>query len=318
VAGVRVPGILQSLYRQATTPVVMLLSLIFLKKPESTWKDHLRSFYTVYHYVGVISIIAGILVVLIPDIPSESNNSLIWWQVVYILSDIPKAFSMLYKEHSLKSVDLNVWYLNAWVAAFQFPLEFVFGPIVALGTGLPIQEIPENLWHAFLCFLTGTNFITKSRGFTCSEIASCIYSPHTVCCDSCDGSLPISTIPAVYIVILYFLIHLGQTYFVTALVKHTSATFLYLLLALIVPLSSVTFALPFLMTNHVESFNVYKGVGLVVITGGLLIYTLAGELLKVILCDLCKQNPKQENSQSKDDSAVLIAIKSTSSEELDE
>jgi len=81
---------------------------------------------------------------------------------VYILiligSCIPGAASNVYKEYSLKNNHVDVWYLNAWVAFWQFLFGLLTAPLVFtdIGSGgnpISPEHLGDYLKSSVLCFI---------------------------------------------------------------------------------------------------------------------------------------------------------------------
>lgn len=56
-----------------------------------------------------------------------------------VLSCIPMCLSSVYKEKALGDDDIDVIYLNGWVAVFQFLAGLVFAAPSAYAMGLPVS-----------------------------------------------------------------------------------------------------------------------------------------------------------------------------------
>jgi hypothetical protein len=107
------------------------------------------------------------------------------WDFIFFLATVPMALSAVYKQIAFESVDLDVWWLNGWVAVFQFVVGLTYAPLAAVMTGLPTDQIRGNIWDGLRCFIMGTNFITTN-----CEIGPLCGTALLPCCDSCDGSIP--------------------------------------------------------------------------------------------------------------------------------
>ena len=59
--------------------------------------------------------------------------------------------------------DMDVWYLNGYVAIWQFLIGLIYAPLAAVMTGLAVSDIPTNMWQGAQCWLLGTNFVTRER-----------------------------------------------------------------------------------------------------------------------------------------------------------
>jgi len=71
------------------------------------------------------------------------------WLFLLLLSNIPACLSSLYKEVALDTIDLNVIYLNTWVAFFQFLLTFPAILPSTLIQDIPLRDLPTNIMNGF-------------------------------------------------------------------------------------------------------------------------------------------------------------------------
>lgn len=77
------------------------MSIIFLKTK-----------YLKTQYAGALVIMAGVAVVIVPTIVAggSSDNSVVF-NLIFLLSTLPQAFSSIYKELAFGDIDLDVNYL---------------------------------------------------------------------------------------------------------------------------------------------------------------------------------------------------------------
>lgn len=61
--------------------------------------------------------------------------------------------SSVYKESALRGEDIDVVYLNGWIAVFQFLIGLPLLWPSALASNLPIDDLIPNLIDGFWCFL---------------------------------------------------------------------------------------------------------------------------------------------------------------------
>jgi hypothetical protein len=52
------------------------------------------------------------------------------YALFFLSSALPTALSNTYKESSLKAIEMDIYYLNAWVALFQFGMGIPLAPLV--------------------------------------------------------------------------------------------------------------------------------------------------------------------------------------------
>ena len=107
------------LVQQSAIPISMLISKIALQAQ-----------YTFSQYLGATVVLFGIAVVLIPNFitpssgtdasGSEGGDFELLWIFVLVLSCVPMCLSSVYKEKALGEMEIDVVYLNGWVAIYQF------------------------------------------------------------------------------------------------------------------------------------------------------------------------------------------------------
>lgn len=137
---------------QGVLPLNMALSAYFL-----------RTRYERTHFLGAaLALGAGVIQVL-PGLLQGGGGSgtattgaeVGLWLGVYFLGLLPTAGSNVYKEGLLKATTgLDVWYVNALVAAFQLALGLLSFPLVALpftAGAVPIRRLPSYLAAAAAC-----------------------------------------------------------------------------------------------------------------------------------------------------------------------
>jgi drug/metabolite transporter (DMT)-like permease len=99
------------LVQQSAIPISMALSALFL-----------GARYTKPQYTGATIVIGGIIAVLLPTFFTSSSSlppEQLIWVFAIIISNVPSVYSSVYKEKALGEVDIDVVYLNGWVAIFQ-------------------------------------------------------------------------------------------------------------------------------------------------------------------------------------------------------
>jgi len=257
-----------------------------------TWGKHLKSFYSAAQYVGALIIMSGLVVSVWPDVVTGGAGQASG-DIVFFCSTIPIAVSAVYKEIAFKSVsDMDVWYLNGYVAVPQFVLGLLYAPLAAYMTKLPLHDIPSNLWNGLQCWLLGRNFITRDYGWDCSEEVDCGGDDTPMCCDSCDGRYPrVSALPALWGVLAYMFANICYNIFLVLVIKHGSAALMYATSTLVLPLGSVAFTIHALMGLHAKDFTPYTGGGLGVVLLGLFIYRFVDMYIK------SRQAKKDKESQ---------------------
>ena len=91
---------------------------------------YLKTNYKPNHYLGAFLTLYGVLVAFIPEMMNGAGNLNIFWLVVYIFSIVPSVLSYLYKEKHLKTDNLDIWWMNAWISIWQLLFGLLTFPIV--------------------------------------------------------------------------------------------------------------------------------------------------------------------------------------------
>lgn len=270
-------GGLVVLLLQSAIPMSMLITRLFLKVK-----------YRMSQYIGAMLVIAGIIVVLVPQLINPSNNGVTpsatgIWSAVLIASCIPMCLSSVYKEKALGDTEIDAVYMNYWIAVYQFIISFPLLVPMAYASDLTVQELPSNLWNGMKCYV-GINSITTG--------------PHI---DDCS-SAPIY-------VNVYILFNLAYNVLIILLLKYGSSNILYLCITLQVPISNLAFALPFMPNSQPVTWE--AGLGLAVIMGGLVIYRfftpLKGRIYKTLGWQLPESKPAGAKTADAEQSAGLLA-----------
>jgi len=261
-------GALIILITQSAIPISMFISRILLKAK-----------YEKFHYFGASIVIAGLIVVLVPVFMSKDQNSngestlkIAIWCVVLILSCVPMTLSSVYKEKALGEQDIDVVYLNGWVAVFQFLVSIPLAIPAAYASNLTISELPTNFWNGVKCYV-GINSITEQ------------YYDHgqLVVIHHCKE--------APLFVNLYVAFNVLYNILIIMILKYGSANILWLAMTLMVPLGNAAFALRF-VPGH-KPMRVTDIVGLIVIMVGLIIYRFWGQIWTAIAA---RRNKKMKSA----------------------
>eukprot|EP01097_Dermamoeba_algensis_P001945 TRINITY_DN1764_c0_g2_i1.p1 TRINITY_DN1764_c0_g2~~TRINITY_DN1764_c0_g2_i1.p1 ORF type:complete len:564 (-),score=74.63 TRINITY_DN1764_c0_g2_i1:515-2176(-) len=262
------PADLSLFYAKASLHSASDVQVVTSARP---WGTHLKTFYSLTQYIGAAVILAGLVVSVWPAL-SDSGGGQFQWDLIFFAATIPTALSAVYKEIAFREIeDMDVWYLNGWVALYQFYFGLFYAPLAAVMSDLAIRDIPSNLWNGFLCFLLSSNFITPDDG--CSAASDCGPPSNPTCCDSCDGSLPnVSSLRAIYGVLLYMAFNLSYNILLVLVIKYGSAALMYVASTIVLPLGLVAFTIPALMGSHAQPFTKWNGAGLAVVLFGLVIY----------------------------------------------
>jgi hypothetical protein len=247
------------LVQQSAIPISMLISKITL-----------QARYTYSQYLGAAIVLLGIVVVLVPNFiqapaaavspdaaaaaaaaaaSGGSNLVQLLWILVLVLSCVPMCLSSVYKEKALGEMEIDVVYLNGWVAFFQFLFAIPLCIPSAMVISISPSGILPNLLGGLKCWF----------GINSLETDDCSMAP-----------LFVST---------YLCFNIVYNILIVVILKHGSANILWMASTVIVPLSNVAFSLDF-MPGHkpLKSMDI---VGLFVIMLGLVFYRFTPQLLSV-------------------------------------
>lgn len=251
------------LVQQSAIPISMAISKYFLNAQ-----------YTYSQYLGAFVVLLGIVVVLIPTLMSSpsgdataatdnTSNSYgeLMWIGVMIVSCIPMCLSSVYKEKALGETEIDVVFLNGWVAVFQFLLSIPLCIPSSLVINMPVSGILPNLYGGLLCWF-GIDSINESN----------LLQTGSTSVDHC------STAP--FFVTTYLLFNVVYNILIVVILKHGSANILWMASTVIVPLSNVAFSLD-IMPGH-QPMRSWDMVGLVVIMIGLVLYRFMPQLVTCI------------------------------------
>jgi len=155
--------------------------------------------------------------------------------------------SSVYKEKALGETEIDVVYLNGWVAIFQFLIAIPLCVPSAQVINMSIDEIIPNLKGGLLCWM-GINSITEDDDMVRAD--NCSQAP-----------LFVST---------YLVFNVVYNILIVVILKHGSANILWMASTAIVPLSNVAFSLK-IMPGH-QPLKIWDIIGLFVIMFGLVLY----------------------------------------------
>eukprot|EP00455_Lapot_gusevi_P035260 TRINITY_DN3903_c0_g1_i1.p1 TRINITY_DN3903_c0_g1~~TRINITY_DN3903_c0_g1_i1.p1 ORF type:complete len:449 (-),score=155.54 TRINITY_DN3903_c0_g1_i1:314-1660(-) len=247
--GVKTSGSTQALLFQAVVPITMILSYLLLKER-----------YKKLQMIGACIILGGVAFVLVPDFLNKSSkddtqNDPIF-NIIFLMSVVPQALSSIYKQLAFNDVDLEVNYLQYWVALWQLLVGCFLIPLNTfkfLGDNyMPWDKLPSALINGFKC-LGGVNSVVDN----CWSDKPINGLPQ---CDDCVGAyVPLMT---------YLLFNCAYNVFIALIVKHGSAALMYIIMTLRLPLINVAFALPFIL-DPPETIKWFTLVGLGTIIAGL-------------------------------------------------
>jgi len=245
-------------------PLIILLYQSAIPISMAISKPLMKAKYQLQHYLGAGIVVGGLLVVLIPLFldPSgssssshESSGTVLIWCAVLVFSCVPMTLSSVYKEKNLNDVEIDVVYLNGWVAIYQFITCAALAVPAGYASGLTPSEIPKNFADGAKCYI-GLNTITTGN------------NP-----DNCELVGPL-------FVTLYLCFNVAYNILIIMILKYGSSNILWLAMTLMVPLGSVFFTIPVpYLSQKLRPTDI---VGLFVILGGLIIYRFWDMLIKLV------------------------------------
>ena len=242
------------LLTQASIPISMAMSKLLL-----------RAKYTKFQYFGASIVLCGIAVVLAPsftasqDSSGGNNSNQLLWAMVLVLSCVPQVLSSVYKEKALGEVDVDVIYMNGWIAIYQFIICLPLAVPSAWASNLTIAELPANVIDGAKCYI-GINSVVEATS--------------SVPMDDCLESFLFVTI--------YLCFNLVYNVLLIMILKYGSANILWLAMTIMVPLGNVAFSLDF-VPGHMP-LKPTDMIGLSVIMLGLIFYRFADKVrMKYVL-----------------------------------
>lgn len=263
------------LVQQSAIPISMAISVYSLGAK-----------YSNAQYSGAAVVLIGIAVVLIPQLwpnvlpidtgsihvhghgseapptvplsMNTSGTSELMWIFIMVVSCVPMVLSSVYKEKALGELDIDVVYLNGWVAVFQFLISIPLTVPSSWAIGMETSAIMPNLYAGLKCYF-GINTVV----------------------DGSYGSMPLDNCEmAPLYVNLYMFFNVVYNILIVVILKYGSSNILWLSSTIIVPLSNIAFSLDF-MPGHkpLTEFDVW---GLVVIMVGLIVYRFSEPFISLI------------------------------------
>eukprot|EP00946_MAST-07B_sp_MAST-7B-sp1_P005121 g5121.t1 len=291
------------LLQQAAIPSSMLISKLLLNAK-----------YKLSQYLGAIIVFGGIIVVVIPGFlpkdestahlslfgngssspspssaasvePSSSSlGSQIIWIFVMLLSCVPMCLSSVFKEKALGETEIDVIYLNGWVAIFQLLFTIVMAVPAAYTSGLTVEDVPANFIGGIKCYgginsnspgPNGTTFINSLHGgphrCTFEKNGGSDGLPQ---CDDCASST--------LFVSVYLLFNIGYNLLIILILKFGSSNVLWLAMTVMVPLGNAAFYIPGI-PGHTNP-SPFDLAGLILIMLGLCGYRFAAKC-QTVCCD---------------------------------
>jgi drug/metabolite transporter (DMT)-like permease len=167
-------GTIQNLLNQSLILFSMLFAFIYLKQR-----------YVKYQYYGVLLVMIGIVIALLPTlINGGSAGNIPVFNLLFMLSSPCAACSLVYKEKALK-IDMDAIYLQFCTVIWTFVFGWALAPLNTLSilgnAAISFEQIPESLKGGFKC-LVGINTII-------SNCSNDIMNDGAIrSCDNCQGS----------------------------------------------------------------------------------------------------------------------------------
>jgi hypothetical protein len=303
-------GALLILLQQSAIPISMIITKYMLKVK-----------YAVWNYVGALIVVIGLIIVLLPSMlnSDDSEPKLFFvWVAVMLVSCIPMTLSSVYKEKALGETEIDVVYLNGWVAVYQLIVTLIFAVPCGYANEPPIppKDLPKNLYDGLLCYVGITvnntldagnstmttnstmmstmsmmNMSTSAMSSTAStmmmNMSSVMPTMMMMMNDSSGNHTQVlghcdgsGSLSSPLAVNVYMAFNILYNVFIILILKYGGSNVLWLAMTLMVPLGNAAFALPFVPGN--KPMTPFDGVGLVVIMIGLIFYRFWAPLTKFL------------------------------------
>lgn len=245
------------LLQQSSIPISMVISRLSFKHVRYDW----------WQISGAGIVLAGIGLVLSPQRQVAQRTESWVWPLTIILSCIPACGSSVYKEKALGEHDVDVVYLNGWVAVFQTLMSVPLMIPTAYATDLPLDQIPRNLQKGLLCF--------AGKGHGCAT--------------------------APYFVTAFIVFNLAYNVLIIVILKRGSSSLLYLGSTVLVPVSNVMFSFQFI-PGH-KPLHVADLAGLFVIMVGLVFYRCGAACVAILRKEATLLKLLADDESEEDDEA---------------
>ena len=242
IGGVDTPGSWQVLMNQTVVFFTIAMSFALL-----------GSRFNWLQVVGAILTLGGAALGIVPSL---GGSGTVLSTLLYLAGIFPQSLSYVYKEKVFKGVNLDVVYLSCCVSWLQLLLTWAFVPLTSLHGlgGIALKDIPSVFADGARCF-AGNERIPVYDGE--DVIGHC----------------------SSYVTLITFVFSLAGFAAGIAqltLLKHGSTVLMSISNGITLPLSSLVFALHFIMGKQTEAFTWYSAGGLVVVLGGFAAYVAGG------------------------------------------
>jgi hypothetical protein len=148
--------LLMTILDKLTLPLTMVISFCYLGRS-----------YLPIHYLGVFLTLYGVGVSFIPNFDQDDQVKNPTWLGIYILSLLPAVASYCYKEHNLHTVDLDIWWMNAWITVWQVVFGMLTTPVVfaspPVGEGISGSDFGNYFKNATICQFASQSSQTSDR-----------------------------------------------------------------------------------------------------------------------------------------------------------
>mmetsp|Transcript_24505 Transcript_24505/g.40565 ORF Transcript_24505/g.40565 Transcript_24505/m.40565 type:complete len:576 (-) Transcript_24505:417-2144(-) len=235
------------LVQQSAIPISMAISAVLL-----------QARYSAYQYWGALVVMCGIVVCVLPSLASgvAGGTAEIIWMGVLVLSCVPMCLSSVYKEKALGEIDVDVVYLNGWVAWYQFLITLALAVPSAYAMGFTAADIPRNLLDGSKCYVGIQPEDTPE-----SESTEGIYS--------CMNSM--------MLVNMYIGFNVVYNVLLILILKYGSANILWLASTVMVPFGNIVFSLKFVPGHQPLTPSNFWSLGLIM--SGLVLYRFYGAFM---------------------------------------
>jgi hypothetical protein len=146
-------------------PLVVAVSQIVILANMSLGYVYLGARYNAMHIGAVLIVLIGITIDVLPFFMEAAEHSCtysdqyLWlWILILILNSIPVAASNCYKESCLKTANLDIWYIQAWIMFWQLVFGLITFPVVLLRlpppyTSITLSEAPNYIYNGAKCVI---------------------------------------------------------------------------------------------------------------------------------------------------------------------
>lgn len=230
--GTLVPGPMLLLLNQAVVPVTMVASIVFLRKR-----------FRLAHYAGVMLILGGMCLSLIPQMGAMRRGATGWAVLLIALASLPSSAAFVKLELEFRGGRMEVvwgWFIiNVW----QFFLGLLLILAMPFDDDVSLAQVPSYMADSLRCLFAGENTYAND---VCS-IAGTTY-------------------------VMYWVTNTTMNLIVACVLASLGATVSYIAFTAALPVSDLLFATPLLMGSHASSFSGWSIGALVTVVLGLALY----------------------------------------------